>query len=160
MKTPRRAHSLKRASATKKQRPVRAWVLRNPEVLELVFQVYEDLTALRPQCALQVESARDVERLFGSVLHEPDQSGLQRWIGISERIKTSWSVFDDLVNTNKLDVARCQAVYRDLMGIKVAWQRMKGPAHSLQLIRQIATGVRQVLIHYAQRHGHQGNVSS
>ena len=160
MKTQRCAQSPKRARSTKKRQPVRAWVLRDPDVLSVVFQTFEDLTALRQQCARKVASARDAEQLFGRVFFEPDQSGLQRWSRIYERIKDSWDVFDDLVRTHQFDAARCQAVYRDLMGLQVAWQRMKGPLDCLELMDQMTKRVRQVLIHHAQWQGHRGSVSS
>jgi len=160
MTRPRRASTPTQSRSTRPHRPVKPWVLRDPEVLRLVFQTFEDLTALRQQCARKVASAREAEHLFGRVFLEPDQSGLQRWSRIYEKIKTSWGVFDDLVRTNRLDTAGCQEVYRDLMGIRVAWQCMKGPANCLELMDQITKRVRQVLIHVAQRQGQQGRSAS
>ncbi|NGZ95319.1 MAG: hypothetical protein CV089_04160 [Nitrospira sp. WS110] len=160
MKKQRRAQPPKRARSSKKRRPVKVWVLRDEEVLNLVYLIYEDLTALRRDCAEEVESAREVDYVCRNFTLEPDHSGLQRWSRLSERVTTCWDVFDDLVQTNQLDVTECQAVYRDVMSIQVAWERLKGPAEGLELIDQIKKNVRQVLICHAQWRDQRGKISS
>lgn len=160
MQAQRRARSPKRARSTKKRGPAKVWVLRDPEVLRLVFQIFEDLTVLRRHCAGEVQSAHEVEYVCRKLPVEPDHSGLRRWSRLYEQIMTCWGVFDDLVQTNQLDVARCQAVYRDLMSIQVAWERMKGSADGLELIDQTAQNVREVLIYHAQWRGQRGKIPS
>lgn len=119
-KAQRRTPSPKRARSSKKRRPVKVWVLRDPEVLRLVFQIFEDLTALRRYCVGEIESAHEVEYVCRNFTLEPDHSGLQRWSRLSKQITTCWGVFDDLARTIQFDATCCQAVYRDLMSIQVA----------------------------------------
>ncbi len=160
MKRQRRAQSPKRARSSKKRRPVKVWLLRDPEVLRLVFQIFEDLTALRRHCAGEVKSAREYEYMVRKLSLETDPSGLPRWSRLDERVTTCWGVFDDLIRTNQLNATRCHEVYRDLMEIQVAWERMKDSAEGLELIDQTTQNVREVLICHAQWHGQRGRVSS
>ena len=159
-KAQRRARSSKPVKSTKKRRSVKVWVPQDAEVLNLVYLIYEDLTALRRYSVGEIESAHEVEYVCRNFSFEPDHSGLQRWIRLNERVKTSWGVFDDLVQVNQLDVTQCQEVYRDMMSIHVAWERLKGPAEGLELIDQLKKNVRQVLICHAQRHGQGSRASS
>ena len=156
MTTQRRAQILKQARATNTRRPVKGWVLRDPEVLRVVFQIFDDLTALRRHCAEKVESARKEEHLYQTLRVRPDHSGVRSWQQMLKRVTRCWCVLDDLVCTNRLVVTRCQAVYRDLLGIEVAWQRIKGPAYFHMLIVQTLDRVRQLLIQQAQWQDHQG----
>lgn len=139
----------RKKSSTGAQSP-RPWVLRDPEVLSVVLQAYEDLTALRQQCALKVASAREVEQLFWSVLFEPDESGLQRWSRMAERVTASRKVLDDMVTTNRLVHADCQGTYRRMVTIRMAWTHLEKDSKSLPLIDRITDGLRRVLIAYAE----------
>ncbi|MDR4469551.1 MAG: hypothetical protein MRJ68_14855 [Nitrospira sp.] len=158
MKTQRRAPSPKRARSSKKRRPVKVWLIRDPEVLRVVFQIFDDLTALRRHCAEEVESAREVEYVCRNASFEPDHSGLQRWSRLSKQITACWGVFDDLVQTTQLNAKQCRVVYRGLMSLSVAWEYMKGSVEGVELIDQTTRNVRAVLIAHAQWHGQRGKV--
>ena len=160
MKTQRRAQSLKRARATNTQRPVTVWEPHDPAVLRVGFQLFDDLTVLREHCVQQVGDAEDAVQVFGRYCLPSDHSRCQHWRAINERVETMWGVFDDLVQTARLDVSRCQAAYRDLTWICMVWLRVKGSAEFLRLIDQIRKNVRQLLIHYTQWHGQRSHVSS
>lgn len=136
--------------STTRARSPRPWVLRDPEVLRVVLQAYEDLTALRQQCALKVASAREVDQLFWSVLFEPDESGLQRWSRIAERVTASRKVLADMVTTNRLIHADCQGTYRRMVTIRMAWTHLENNSKSLPLIDRITDGLRRMLIAYAE----------
>ena len=107
------------------------WVLQDPELLRVVFLVFEDLTTLRQCCSKQVATAWEIERLFGSLLWKPDESGLQRW----------------------LDPAQYQEAYRRMLRVQVAWGQLDRQTDSLERIDHITDGLRQLLIGYAQARG-------
>jgi len=146
-------------SDNKRQRSVRRsstpkpWVLRDPEMLGLVFQAFEDLTTLRQRCARNVAGAKEDERLFGHLMQYVDQSGLQRWSRVSERVTTSWSLLDNTVRTNCLDPAQCQESYRQMWSVRTVWLGLESPPGSLALIDRVIDHLRQLLICYAQAQG-------
>ena len=140
----------RKKSATRARSP-RPWVLRDPEVLRVVLNVYEDLTALRQQCALKVEAAREVEQLFWRVLFEPDESGLQRWSRITEMVTSSRDGSgrhgDNQSGSSHAD---CQGTYRRMLTIRMAWTHLENNSKSLPLIDRITESLRRVLIAYAE----------
>ena len=129
------------------------WVLQDPELLRVVFRVFEDLTTLRQCCSKQVATAWEIERLFGSLLWKPDESGLQRWRRLADMILTSWTVVDETVRTNRLDPAQYQEAYRRMLRVRVAWGQLDRQTDSLERIDHITDGLRQLLIGYAQARG-------
>ena len=150
MTMPRRASTPKRSQPSTPRRRAQPWVLRDPAVLRLVFQTFEDLTTIRRHCAEEVESARNDESLYRNHLVRPDRSRLRRWRRMLDRVTRCWCVLDDLVRTNRLHATRCHEVYRDLLGIQVAWQHINGSPHVSTLIAQTIDHVRQLLIQHAQ----------
>ncbi len=130
-------------------RSPRPWVLRDSEVLSLVFRAFEDLTTLHLQCALKVASARKVEQVLGSILFEPEESGLQHWSRMAERVTASRKVLDDMVTTNRLVHADCQDTYRRMLTIRMAWTHFEKDSKQLPLIDRITESLRRVLISYA-----------
>ena len=142
-----------RQKPRRRSRHPKPWVMRDPEMLGLVFQAFEDLTTLRQRCAWEVASAREEERLIGHLLWKPDQSGLQRWNRLFEMVTTSWRVLDQTVRTNRLDPAQCQECYRHMLWIRTTWAGLDPRADSLELLDQITDHLRQVLIRYAQAQG-------
>ncbi|MDR4470585.1 MAG: hypothetical protein MRJ68_20165 [Nitrospira sp.] len=146
------AKKARKKSATRARSP-RPWMLRHPELLSLVFRAFEDLTTLHLRCALEVTSARNVERLFGSILFEPDESGLQRWSWVAEMVTASRKVLDDMVTTNRLVHAECQGTYRRMLTIRLAWTQLEKDSKSLPLIDRITDCLRRVLIGYAAAQG-------
>ena len=142
-----------RQKPTRQSRPPKPWALRDREMLGLVFQAFEDLTALRQRCARKVAGAREEEHIFGHLLWKPDETGLQRWSRISEIVTTSWRVLDQTVRTNRLDPAQCQESYRQMLWIRTVWVGLDPQADSLELLDQITDHLRQVLIRYAQALG-------
>ena len=145
---------------TKQRCTAKPWVLRDPEMLRMVLQAFEDLTTLRQHCAEKIQRAREHEYLFQNVPVEPDKSGLQRWRGVRERIMACWRFTDDLVRTSQFDAARCQDAYRDLIWIQMAWRHLDPRSASLSLIEQITDHLRQLLIGAAQRQPARGGNSS
>ncbi|MBK9949652.1 MAG: hypothetical protein IPP12_21085 [Nitrospira sp.] len=160
MKTQRRAPSPTGGRATKTYHLAIPSRLRHPALPSLVFQTFEDLTTLRRHCMEEVESARHDAYRYRTLLVRPAQSRLRRWRRMLTSVTRCWCVLDDLVRTNRLVATRCHEVYRALLGIQVAWPRIEGPAYCSPLIAQTLDHVRQLLIHHAQRHGHQSRVSS
>ena len=129
------------------------WVLQDPEPLRVVFRAFEDLTTLQQCCSRKVAGAWETERLFGSLLWKPDESGLQRWRRLADMILTSWTVVDETVRTNRLDPAQCQEAYRRMLRVRVAWGQLDRQADSLARIDHITDCLHQLLIGYAQARG-------
>jgi hypothetical protein len=119
-------------------------------MLRLMFQAFEDLTALRQHGARKVAHALETEHLFGALLWEPDESGLQRWRRLSERVTRSWRLLDHTVQTNRLDPLQFQEAYRQLLSLRMAWARLEPQSQALPLIDRIIDHMRQLLIGHAQ----------
>jgi hypothetical protein len=122
-------------------------------MLRLVFQAFEDLMALRQTCAWKVARAQETERMFGSVLWKPDESGLQRWRHLAEMTMTNWTLLDQMVRTNQFDSAQCQEAYRRMLRVRITWGHLDRQTDSFELIDRITDGLRQLLIGYAQARG-------
>lgn len=149
---------------TPQQQPMRRsrhptlWVLEDPEVLDLVFQAFEDLTTLRQCCGQKVSKAREKEHLVGPLLWKEDESGLRRWSRLSEIVTTIWNLLDQTVRTNRLDCARCQEAYRQMLWVRMVWTRLESHPGQISLIEHITNHLRQLLIHVAQAHRHRRRV--
>lgn len=152
----RGASTPKRSPSTRPRRRAQPWVVRDPAVLRLAFQTFENLTTLRRHCVEAVEYARNYQSMYRNRLVRPDQTGLRRWRQMLDQVTRCWCVLDDLVRTNRLHATRCHEVYLDLLGIQVTWQHIDGPAHLRALIAQTIDHVRQLRIQHAQRPYHQG----
>ena len=139
-----------RQKPTKPCRSPRLWALRDPEVLSLVYQTFEEVTDLRRHCVRQVESATEVEQLFGQLACEVDQSGLQRWRWLSELIMSTWSLLDQMVRTNRFDPVQGQEAYRRLLGARTTWARLEPRSEWFARLVQITSGLRELLIRHAQ----------
>lgn len=130
------------------------WVLQDPETLDLAFQTFEDLTALRQHCARKLAKARETEHLFGPLLLKDDESGLRRWSRLSDRVTIIWRLLDHTVRDSRLDLDEFQAAYRGMLAVRMAWTRLETQPGPISLIDQIIQQLRQLLICYAQAHGH------
>ena len=133
-------------------------MLEDPEILDLVFQSFEDLTTLRQCCGQKVSKAREEEHLFGALLRKDDESGLRRWSRLFEIVTTIWNLLDQTVRTNRLDCARCQEAYRQMLWVRMAWTRLESHPGRISLIEHITNQLRQLLIHVAQAHRHRRQV--
>ena len=97
-----------------------------------------------------VESATEVEQLFGQLACEVDQSGLQRWRWLSELIMSTWSLLDQMVRTNRFDPVQGQEAYRRLLGARTTWARLEPGSEWFARLVQITSGLRELLIRHAQ----------
>lgn len=150
MKRGKTPSDIKRKRSGRRSAAPKRWVLRNPEILNLVFQAFEGLTTLRQRCGQKVTEAREEEHMLAHMLLNADQSGLRRWSRLSEMVTTNWSLLDHTVRTNRLDPAKFQEAYRHMLWIRTAWLRLETQRASLHLIDQITDHLRQLLISYAQ----------
>ena len=139
-----------RQKSTKPSRPPKLWVLRDPEVLRLVYQTFEVVTDLRRHCVRQVEAATEEEQLFGHLARRVDQSGLQRWRWVSELVMSTWSLLDQMVRTNRFDPVQGQETYRRLLGGRTTWARLDPRSDSFARLVQITSCLRELLICHAQ----------
>ena len=137
----------------KPSRSPKLWVLRDPDVLSLLYQTFEEVTDLRRHCVRQVESATEVEQLFGQLAREVDQSGVRRWCRLSEIVKSTWSLLDQIVRTNRFDPVQGQEAYRQLLGARTTWARLEPRSDSFARLVQITSGLRELLIRHAQAQG-------
>lgn len=156
MKTQPHSQSPKQARSTKTRRRATPRRLRDPEMLTLMFQAFEDLTTLREHCVGKIQAARNFEYVCRKMPLEPDQSGLQRWLQISERVIACRRVVDDLLRTHRLDADRCYESYRGLLGIRPTWRQLQHSSDARVLVEQVTTHLRQVLIHHAQQQHYRG----
>ena len=139
-----------RQKPTKSCRSPKLWVLRDPEVLSLVYQTFEEVTDLRRHCVRQVEAETEVEQVFGHLPRRGDQSGLQRWRWLSELVMRTWSLLDQIVRTNRVDPVQGQEAYRQLLGARTTWARLEPRSDSFARLVQITSGLRELLIRHAQ----------
>ena len=142
-----------RQKPRRRSRHPKPWVLRDPELLSLVYQTFEDVTDLRRHCVRQVEAATEVEQVFGHLPCRVDQSGLQRWRWVSELVMRTWSLLDQIVRTNRFDPVQGQEAYRQLLGARMTWARLEPRSDSFARLVQITSGLRELLIRYAQAQG-------
>ena len=148
MKRQPRAQSQKRARSSKKRRPVKVWVLRDPEILSLVFEAIEDLTTLREHCLGKIAAAHEFEYVCRNIYTEPDESGLQRWLQISNHVLACWRVVDHLLRTNRLDAVRCYEAYGGLLELQPIWRQLEHSSEARALVERVTTNLKQVLIQY------------
>ena len=128
----------------------RKWVLRDPEVLDLVFHSFEGLTTLQQRCARQVVEAKEEAYMVAGMGLNTAQSELRQWSRLSEIVTTNWSLLDYTVQTNRLDSSQFQEAYRQMLGVKTAWLRLEPQRAPRHLIDRITDHLRQLLIRYAQ----------
>ncbi len=141
---------IKRKRSARRSAFPRRWILRDPEVLDLVFQALEGLTTLQQRCARQVVDAQEEAHMIAGMGLNTGQSALRRWSRLSEMVTTNWRLLDYTVQTNQLDSGQFQEAYRQMLGVKTAWLRLESQRAPLHLIDRITNQLRQLLIRYAQ----------
>lgn len=120
--------------------------LRDPRQLGQVFDAFEGLSELRRLCAREVASANESEQLFGNFYFEDDQSGLQRWRRLFDRITLSVCILDQSVRDSRINLIELQQLYRRLLSARMTWSHYAPRTVPLRLFDQIIDHVREVLI--------------
>jgi hypothetical protein len=150
MKRGKTPSDIKRKRSARRSASPRRWILRDPEVLNLVFHAFEGLTTLQQRCARQVVDAQEEAHMIAGMGLNTGQSALRRWSRLSEIVTTNWRLLDYTVQTNRLDSGQFQEAYRQMLEVKTAWLRLEPQRTALHLIDQITDHLRQLLISYAQ----------
>ena len=141
---------VKRKRSARRSASPRRWILRDPEVLNLVFHAFEGLTTLQQRCARRVVDAQEVAHMTAGMGLNTGQSTVRRWSRLSEMVTTSWRLLDHTVQTNRFDSGQFREAYRQMLGVKTEWLRLESQRAPLHLIDQITDHLRQLLIRYAQ----------
>lgn len=136
----------KRRISAQRSSQSKCYRLCDPRQLGQVFGTFEGLSELRRLCAREVNSAQQSEQLFGAFYFEDDQSGLQRWKRLFDRITISWRILDQSVRNGRIDWTEFQLVYRSLLSARIIWSRSASRTVPLKLFDRIIDHVREVLI--------------
>lgn len=106
---------------------------RNRGLLAHLFEIFEDLRALKDLCWGMVPSMKVLDQIHSELMSDENAPGFEEWKQICLKIAVCLTRIERLVHELRLDTPTFQRLYLEMLDVRKAWVRFRSSSEPVEV---------------------------